>query len=65
MLRPQVLWRFARPHTVYGTSASVVGLYLLAGFVAAGSLQPVLSALPPVGLGLGGLSGGPMSTSSA
>ncbi|MGY2795042.1 homogentisate phytyltransferase / homogentisate geranylgeranyltransferase [Thermostichus sp. MS-CIW-36] len=46
MLRPQVLWRFARPHTVYGTSASVVGLYLLAGFVAAGSLQPVLSALP-------------------
>ncbi|MFT0813983.1 homogentisate phytyltransferase [Synechococcus sp. OH20] len=50
MLRPQVLWRFARPHTVYGTSASVLGLYLLAGFVAAGSLQPVLSALPQLGL---------------
>lgn len=26
-----ILWRFARPHTIYGTSASVVGLYLLAG----------------------------------
>ncbi len=50
MLRPQVLWRFARPHTVYGTSASVLGLYLLAGFVAAGSLQPLLSALPQLGL---------------
>jgi len=25
-----ILWRFARPHTIYGTSASVVGLYGLA-----------------------------------
>lgn len=26
----QALWRFSRPHTIYGTSASVLGLYLLA-----------------------------------
>ena len=24
------LWRFSRPHTIYGTTASVIGLYLLA-----------------------------------
>jgi homogentisate phytyltransferase/homogentisate geranylgeranyltransferase len=53
MLNLQVLWRFARPHTLYGTSASVLGLYLLAGFIATGSLQPLLSTLPHLGLAWG------------
>ncbi|MGQ9838820.1 MAG: homogentisate phytyltransferase [Cyanobacteriota bacterium] len=46
MLNLAVLWRFARPHTIYGTSASVLGLYLLAGFVAEGSWEQWLSTLP-------------------
>jgi len=45
----QVLWRFARPHTVYGTSASLLGLYLLAGFVAA-EPTALLAALPQLGV---------------
>ncbi|MFQ3613956.1 MAG: homogentisate phytyltransferase [Cyanobacteriota bacterium] len=46
MLNLPVLWRFARPHTLYGTSASVLGLYLLAGFVTEGSWEQLLSVLP-------------------
>ncbi|MEM9154013.1 MAG: homogentisate phytyltransferase [Cyanobacteria bacterium P01_F01_bin.33] len=30
MAKLQALWKFSRPHTIYGTSASVLGLYLLA-----------------------------------
>ncbi len=45
----QGLWCFARPHTVYGTSASLLGLYLLAGFAAA-EPRLLLAALPQVGV---------------
>lgn len=30
MLEPITIWRFARPHTIYGTIASLVGVYILA-----------------------------------
>ncbi|MCF2970239.1 homogentisate phytyltransferase [Synechococcus sp. Nb3U1] len=53
MLNLPVLWRFARPHTLYGTSASVLGLYLLAGFVAEGSWGSLLSSLPSLLLAWG------------
>jgi len=40
--RPAALWRFSRPHTVIGTAASVVGLYVIA-----------VQAIPGAGLASG------------
>ena len=45
--RLDALWRFSRPHTVIGTTVSIVGLYLIA-----------VDSLP--GLGLGGRGVGPL-----
>jgi homogentisate phytyltransferase / homogentisate geranylgeranyltransferase len=40
------LWKFARPHTIVGTSLSVIGLYLIALSMAQADLLSTLYAVP-------------------
>ena len=42
------LWRFSRPHTIYGTSASILGLYLLAS----SQTQSWFASLPGLAIAL-------------